>query len=191
MGQKPLMQPSPSASAQFWFERRPWNGRALWIALSATVISLDYLTGPYIMFPALFLPPVLLLAWNSGFGSSASLGLALCLVRLLLNDLWSETHSMTVSAVNSLLYSFVVVLIAFLTHAIARQTRGLREEVRQLEGILPICGFCKAIRDEHGEWQRLENYVSSRTEASFTHGLCPACTERHYGQFLQGSQGSA
>lgn len=60
---------------------------------------------------------------------------------------------------------------------------GLEEalaSIKVLSGILPICASCKAIRDEHGEWKALETYVTDRTEAAFTHGLCPACRERLY-----------
>lgn len=54
------------------------------------------------------------------------------------------------------------------------------QSIRTLSGLLRICMHCKRIRDEHGEWERLEAYVATRTEASFSHGLCPDCFERHY-----------
>lgn len=53
-------------------------------------------------------------------------------------------------------------------------------EVRTLRGLLPICAACKRIRDEEGQWENLEHYVSERTEASFTHSLCPPCAARLY-----------
>ena len=49
-----------------------------------------------------------------------------------------------------------------------------------LTGLLPICSSCKNIRDENGEWKRVEAYIDSRTEAKFTHGMCPDCVERLY-----------
>ena len=48
-------------------------------------------------------------------------------------------------------------------------------EVHELESLLPICSYCKKIRDDAGNWQRLENYIADRTGASFTHGCCPEC----------------
>ncbi len=48
-------------------------------------------------------------------------------------------------------------------------------EVRTLRGIIPICSKCKKIRDDHGYWQQLEEYISHHSEADFTHGLCPKC----------------
>lgn len=54
------------------------------------------------------------------------------------------------------------------------------EEVKTLEGLLPICCQCKAIKTEQGEWMRLEGYVMARTAANFTHGFCPDCATKLY-----------
>ena len=51
------------------------------------------------------------------------------------------------------------------------------EQVKRLEGILPICGYCRKIRDDGDRWQDLESYISSHTEAAFSHGICPSCLE--------------
>ncbi len=58
-------------------------------------------------------------------------------------------------------------------------------EVKVLRGILPICGYCKRIRDEQGDWTRLETFVTARSQASFSHGVCPDCLQR----VLSGSTG--
>ena len=59
--------------------------------------------------------------------------------------------------------------------------RKAREgELDQLRGIRPICACCKAIRDGQVYWQRVEAYIAGRSPAQFTHGLCPACLERHF-----------
>jgi hypothetical protein len=46
--------------------------------------------------------------------------------------------------------------------------------------MLPICSFCMNIRNDAGEWERMETYISRRSEAQFSHGVCPSCTARHY-----------
>lgn len=51
--------------------------------------------------------------------------------------------------------------------------------IRFFEGLIPICSFCKKIRDE-GRWISLEAYVSNHSEAMLSHGLCPECREKHY-----------
>jgi DNA-binding response OmpR family regulator len=49
--------------------------------------------------------------------------------------------------------------------------------VKQLEGILPICSYCKKIRHDADKWQDVESYVTSHSQAEFSHGICPACYE--------------
>jgi DNA-binding response OmpR family regulator len=51
-------------------------------------------------------------------------------------------------------------------------------DVRRLNGLLPICSYCKAIRDDSEYWHRVEEYVTTHSEAQFTHGICPDCFER-------------
>ncbi len=51
------------------------------------------------------------------------------------------------------------------------------EHVKQLQGILPICSYCKKIREDGDCWQNLESYISSHSEAEFSHGICPTCYE--------------
>ncbi len=57
---------------------------------------------------------------------------------------------------------------------ILRYTR----QVRQLEEMLPICSYCKKIRDDQNYWQQLEGYISERTGSDFSHSVCPDCYQR-------------
>ncbi len=59
--------------------------------------------------------------------------------------------------------------------------------VKSLQGILPICMHCKAIRDDEGYWQRVEAYVEKHSEALFSHGLCPDCLTEFYPSFAGGA----
>lgn len=58
-------------------------------------------------------------------------------------------------------------------------------EIKTLHGLLPICAWCKKIRDDQGYWQQVEVYVANRTDAQFTHGVCPNCAR----DFLKGIPG--
>lgn len=49
--------------------------------------------------------------------------------------------------------------------------------VKQLQGMLPICSYCKKIRDDHNYWQKVENYISDHSEVQFSHSVCPNCYE--------------
>jgi hypothetical protein len=51
-------------------------------------------------------------------------------------------------------------------------------EVKQLSGLLPICAWCKRIRDDEGEWESIETYITDHSAADFTHGICPECAQR-------------
>jgi PAS domain S-box-containing protein len=70
-------------------------------------------------------------------------------------------------------------LIQKLGEALAEKERLLKE-VKILRGLLPICSGCKRIRDENGKWWPLDAYVRSRTEAEFTHTICPGCKDVFY-----------
>lgn len=52
--------------------------------------------------------------------------------------------------------------------------------VKRLEGILPICSFCKRIRDDDGTWTAVESYVRRHSAAEFSHGFCDECGAAHY-----------
>ena len=53
--------------------------------------------------------------------------------------------------------------------------RRALDEVTTLRGLIPICAWCKKVRDDHGSWQQLEEFLSERTQATFTHGMCADC----------------
>lgn len=57
----------------------------------------------------------------------------------------------------------------------ARELEVALSQVKQLQGLLPICSYCKNIRDEQNYWHRVESYISGHAEVEFSHGICPAC----------------
>jgi PAS domain S-box-containing protein len=67
-------------------------------------------------------------------------------------------------------------LITELTNALGK--------IKTLHGLLPICASCKKIREDGGYWKKIETYISERTEAEFTHGICPDCLSQLYPQYL-------
>jgi PAS domain S-box-containing protein len=54
------------------------------------------------------------------------------------------------------------------------------EEITTLRGILPLCSFCKKIRDDKGFWQQVETYIEGHSQAEISHGICPDCYKKHY-----------
>jgi len=57
------------------------------------------------------------------------------------------------------------------------QLESALSKVRRLSGLLPICAYCKAIRDDSDYWHRVEEYVSEHADVQFSHGICPNCLE--------------
>lgn len=86
-----------------------------------------------------------------------------------------------VDVLEVVLFALVGLGITWLAHhlraATLRAEKAL-EQVRMLTGLLPICAWCKKIRDERGYWQQLEQYIIEHSEARFTHGLCQECARR-------------
>jgi len=78
-------------------------------------------------------------------------------------------------------------ILAKLNKTVEKLQNALKE-VKVLRGILPICSFCKKIRDDDGYWNQVEIYIKERSEADFSHSICPACFKEHYQEeysFLQ------
>lgn len=69
-----------------------------------------------------------------------------------------------------------------LQEALADRVQKLEDalaSVRQLQGLLPMCAYCKSIRDDQNYWQQVETYLSQRSDVTFSHSYCPSCYERH------------
>ena len=58
------------------------------------------------------------------------------------------------------------------------------EQVKLLSGLLPICMWCKKIRDDQGYWNAIEHYLGQHSEAEFSHGICPDCKRKYSGEML-------
>jgi hypothetical protein len=60
---------------------------------------------------------------------------------------------------------------------VIKELRHALGQVRTLHGLIPICAWCKKIRNDEEYWQQIQAYVSAHTEADFSHGICPGCVE--------------
>jgi len=58
------------------------------------------------------------------------------------------------------------------------------DEIKTLQGIIPICGSCKNIRDDEGFWNQVEVYFTERSDAMFSHSVCPGCKEKLYADIM-------
>ncbi len=75
---------------------------------------------------------------------------------------------------------------------VSERTRELQETLGRMEvmrGLLPICSSCKKIRDDQGYWKQLEHFISEHSEARFSHGICPDCSLKLYGEIYGKNKG--
>jgi hypothetical protein len=185
------MDAPPPDSSRRWRQllhpyRLPWGW---WFGLALVLVAADFAMGPYVQFAATFVVPVLLAAWYSGMVPALVLAFALPLVRLaFMLTVWDEPWAFGAIAGTAALRSSVFVFIAVVVSRLAEHERQLEREVEILEGLLPICMHCKSIRNDAGTWETLEGYISTRTPASFTHGLCSACAQQHYPEMAARSE---
>ncbi len=69
--------------------------------------------------------------------------------------------------------------------------RELLTEIKTLQDFLPICMHCKKVKNDAGAWDKIEKYISRRTNVSFSHGMCPECEEKCYQDDLQEEPGNS
>lgn len=109
--------------------------------------------------------------WKGGIAGAAAGVLINILLLLYLHD---PTWILPMTIRGAIFYTIVGGGFGYLIDTIQR-LREAREEIRTLSGLLPICLRCKSIRDENGNWHKLEAYLKQRTGQDLTHGLCPDC----------------
>ena len=162
----------------------------LWSA-AILVISLflgwvDWISGQELGLFVFFFIPVTMAAWQLGILGTVAASIFCATIWYAADFFDYHNYSSNFIA----FWNTMIRLVAFVTVGWAfSQIRGLLQsekqkgdtlrqtmaELKLLKGFLPICAQCKRIRDEGGRWQVLETYISSRTDAAFTHGLCPDC----------------
>jgi hypothetical protein len=173
--------------------RRPWAVLAGIAAVTLLGLA-DYFTSEAVDFEILFFAPVAFVAWAEG--TKGALGVACFAVaagmvtEVVLGRL-SSAPLLTAWDATSHLLAFGAVIGFISTRATLHERERLIErlqqandEIKTLRGLLPVCAWCARIRDDErgGRWEKLEIYVSQRSEAEFTHGICPECAEAMLGQ---------
>ncbi len=115
---------------------------------------------------------------------------------------WRLSHqfyfSLVLSLIIGLTFSFLIYVLLLRSEEIRSKSTDLESsnrelqktlaEIKTLKGIIPICSFCKKIRDDEGYWNQVEVYVKERSNADFSHGICPACIKKHYPEEMESMQ---
>jgi hypothetical protein len=152
-----------------------------WITITVLILALDYAIGPAIQFPSLFVIPVSLGVWWTGRWAGVTLAVVLPLLRLYFATLRDTPWTLTESAINAGIRVFVLLLVVVFVDAV-RHSLALSREMQVLRGFLPICSFCRKIKDQRNIWHSIEKHVYEGTTPEFSPSVCPDCQRRHYGE---------
>lgn len=119
-----------------------------------------------------------------------SLGFIMVIIILWLDEIIDLPHRIFGAPATPANYTesiFETFMILPLACMIIFLTIKLLKRIKVLEGILPICSFCRKIRI-HGEWIILDSYIRDHSEADFSHSVCPSCAKMYYGNLLDSDE---
>jgi CheY-like chemotaxis protein len=103
-----------------------------------------------------------------------------------LNQLDQEIQGLELGAVDYIYKPFNIELVKLRIRnqmELIQQRSKLKQTlalIKRLEGIIPICMYCKKIRNDDDYWQQVEEYITERSDVWFSHGICPSCLEKKY-----------
>jgi hypothetical protein len=173
--------------------QRPARGLAsavpLLLAGLVFVGAVDLWVGRTISAP-LYMPLIAGAAWARGMGGAVFVAVAATLARAGLDTIGPVDEAAAAAGWQAFarltIYLVVGIAIARLRDVIDQrdllvgQLRAALAEVSALRGLLPVCAWCKKIRDDQrgGEWVPFEHYLTRRTPTKITHGICPACAKQ-------------
>jgi len=188
-----------------FFRRHPGfcaiTAGVIWTAL---VAWLDVQTGLQLKLGPFYLLPVLLVAWQEGILAGVLAALVAAGVWRGTEMIWSPGSSpgwilFWDASIHLISFVAVSLFVAWARSLVMREralVHNLSEllaNVRELEGLLPMCAWCKKVRDDKGYWQQIETYISAHTKADWTHGICPECQAKFMESQdrLEGGHGSS
>lgn len=163
----------------------------LWIVAATGLLGLiDYLTGYELnLFLFYFIGPITVAAFNLGIVAAVATAVV-CTFAWAVADISAghDYSTQTVAFLNTAVRLAAFVSLAWVVarfrtlldqeRALSDKLRSTLAEVKQLEGLLPICSQCKKIRGDKGKWEQMELYIGKHTGSQFSHGLCPDCARK-------------
>jgi hypothetical protein len=165
--------------------------RLLGIPLTIVIAILDHVVSSDLNVSVLYLLPIALASWKLGKGEAVFVAAFSACVWFVDHGLISgETPGLWFPLLNALgllgVFITVGLILSALRRAFAAQ-QGLIGELQEalgqvttLSSLLPICSWCKKIRDDQGYWTAVEAYFEKYAHTEFTHGICPDCRVTHF-----------
>ena len=181
-----------------------FKGNSILFVIFLSVLALgyiDYVTGYELGFFVFYFVPIAIAAWKVGSTSSYLISILSSIVWFLSDIFSSHPYSSVFFAIwNTAIRLLSFLIIAYTTSKIrfllteerklSNDLRDALEQIKTLSGLIPICASCKKIRDDKGYWNQLETYIQEHTEAEFSHGICPECMKKLYGDVIEENTGS-
>lgn len=155
--------------------------------IGVAILLLDLITGPFLLFPILFVVPVALSAWFCSARLAYALAFLLPLGRFFIAGFVDVPSPVVYMVANALIRVVVLVFIAFLVSRTARQTKELERRVKDL---VTMCAWSRTVEYE-GEWISFEQYLLRRFNISTSHGISPAEAEKIFGELKPGNGGDS
>jgi hypothetical protein len=158
-------------------------------AVTLIIGWIDWHSGFELNFYVFYFIPVAIAAWFYGLKSAISFAIICALTWLLADRLSGHSYTSALFALWNILIrlcSFLIVgwaisKINLLLESEKKKTANLEKaiaEIKILESFLSICCVCKKIRNEDGNWQPIESYISKHSDTVFSHGYCPECARK-------------
>jgi len=146
------------------------------------ILGLDVLVPLGTEVSLLYLIPLGFVAmWSSPKQSTHVLVIAaVCAVLTWVGFFLTPPHAVWSAVANRLL---AVTVIGF-TVMLSVLRKRAEDDLQVLHGLLPICSYCKKIRDDRGSWEQIERYITDRSDVDFSHGMCPDCGKKHFPDIL-------
>jgi hypothetical protein len=148
------------------------------VGLTLAIFSLDLLVATDFAIGMLYVAPVAWMAlWSSKHDTPLMVTTAVsCTLLTIVGFLLHPSGIVWIGFVNRLIAGFMI----WLTAVLSITRKRAEEETKVLRGLLPICSYCKKIRNDDGYWERMEIYITANSLAHFSHGICPGCGEEHF-----------
>ena len=180
--------------------KRHWHQTPVFFWVSALIILgaigwFDYATGYELHVFSFYFLPVWLVAWHVGLRSGVYMALLAAGTWFMADYASGHVYSSQgIQAWNALMELAACIVVAGIASVVRTQLRAqeklntelfeMMAQIKRLEGLLPICAACKQIRNERGEWEPMEKYITAHSEAQFSHSVCPRCAQKLYPQYL-------
>jgi hypothetical protein len=148
--------------------------------------GIDFVSGYEISFSIFYLGPIMLVGWLVGRRAGMLVSVISAVVWLVADVTGGHTFTHPLipfwnAVVRLGFFTIVVIMLSRLkvTHdaqeTLIGELREAMDNIKVLSGLVPICAWCKKVRDDEGYWQQVEAYVASHSDATFTHAICPEC----------------